>query len=201
MGVASFPDMSIDWRVETVTDGGVQIDHRQAVEEIRTEKRHRGEMVRAALYTYRLCYVTRAVGPKPNQVSSKDFADELGYAKSYVTLLRRLGRALVIHGVPANSLLFSTLTRAAFKKEVARLLERDEAVPHDEIWRVINEHAAHMKTRAARGAPGQGAEEMVLSAAKSVRKALLTADAGLLERLESHLGDLYFEVRQRRKAR
>jgi hypothetical protein len=189
--------MGIEWDVDTVTDADVRIDHRQAVEEIRTEKRHRGEMVRAALYTYRLCYVTQTVGPRPDQVSSQDFAAELGYAKSYVTLLRRLGRALVIHAVPADSRLFSALIRAATRKEVARILDRDEAVPHHEIWRVIDEHAAHVKSSG--GEAGQGAEEVVLSAAKSVREALTTADAGMLERLETVLGDLFFEVRQARR--
>lgn len=193
------PVMAIQWDVETITDANVQIDHAQAVAEITTEKRHRGEMFRAALYTYRVCYVTRAVGQGAGRMPFQDYASQLGYAKSYITLLRRLGRALVVHGVTADSELFSILTRAATKREVAALLDREDAVPHSDIRRVVAQFAAHLEHRSRDdGGACRRAEEDLRVAVESVRSSIPIADTALLERLETTVGDLFFDLRQAR---
>lgn len=74
--------MSIRWDIETITNPGISIDHTQAVNEIKHEKRHRGEQLRAALYTYRVCYITKTVGPGAGRMPYQEYAAELGYVKS-----------------------------------------------------------------------------------------------------------------------
>ena len=191
--------MSIDWDIDTITNPGVGIDHDEAVEEIRTEKRHRGEMKRAALYTYRVAYVTRTVGQGTGRrLSYQQYADQLGYAKSYITLLRRLGRAIVVHGVQPDSQLFSALTRGAYKKEVAALLDRDTPVPHRELLRLAS--GPRPASGSVDGHAPASLEAAVEGTVRRVKAALAEASATELERAEDIVADLFFEIREARKA-
>lgn len=191
--------MRIDWDAGTITDPDVEISHAQAVAEIRTEKRHRGEMYRAALYTYRACYITETVGQGPGKTSYQDYAAQLGYAKSYVTLLRRLGRALVVHGVAPKSPLYSDLTRAASKKEIGRLLDQDKPVPHDRLRQALSSHGVGRGARPNVPVADEDPLKAVEHAAQVVRASLPDADSELLASLEDTVGDLFFELRQARK--
>lgn len=191
--------MRIDWDADTITDPDIEISHAQAVAEIRTEKRHRGEMYRAALYTYRACYITETVGQGPGKTSYQDYAAQLGYAKSYVTLLRRLGRALVVHRVEPKSPLYSDLTRAASKKEIGRLLDEDDPVPHDQLREALSAHGVGRGGRQG-FTVDEDPRKALHQAAEVVRAALSTADTDLLVDLEDTVGDLFFELRSARRA-
>lgn len=186
--------MSIQWDLAAITDPGIHVDHEAAVREIKGEKRHRGEQVRAALYTYRVCYITKTVGPGLGRMAYQEYADELGYAKSYVTNLRRLGRAIVVHGVRPESKLFSQLRNAAVRKEVGQLLDLDVPQPHERLLQVITESEPRATARA-----GSDPEAAFAEASGVVTGALPSANLEVLTRLEEGIGDLFFATRDARK--
>lgn len=182
--------VSIEWDMEHITDPKVDLPHALAVREIKSEKRHRGEMFRAALYTYRVCYVTHLVGRRPGQLTYKDFADQLGYSKSYITKLRRLGRALVIHEVAPQSQLFSELTRFANERDVGALLDSDVPVDHR---RLSDATASYVRGRSATHPPD--GSEAVRSLVRVIRDALPGASLADLADFEQCVGDLFFDIR------
>lgn len=192
--------MDIPWDIETMLDPDAPLDQAQAIQEIHKEKRHRGEQVRAALFTYRVCYVTKTVGTGLGQMSYQDYGAKLGYQKSYVTNLRRLGRALVVHRVPWDSPLFSKLRNASVYRDVAELLDRDEPVPHDVLERAVAAKARYPRRQPP--PPTEDAPQVVIQRAiGTLQQVARDADEQLLAELEESIGDLFFHLREALRAR
>lgn len=188
--------MGISWDIDTITNPSVQVDHSKAIHEISHEKLHRSEQVRAALYTYRVCFVTKSVGPGTGR-TYQQYANELGYSKAYVTRLRRLGRALVTHRIPAESRLFSKLRTEANSKEVAALLDSATPVPHERFNEVLAIHDSSCTRRSATTVSHPHVE--VSEALETLRRVLGSTNLQVRLDLEEAVGDLFFELREQRR--
>lgn len=190
--------MKIDWDVDTLADPAIYVDHEAAVQEIRETKRPKEEMFRAALYTYRLCYVTRRVGRGAGQISQKQYADQLGYSPGYITALKRVGRALAFHRVPTGTPLYSTIINNAGRKEFGRVLESARPMAYDDLMHAIAqiESASSSVPQADRLA---NCEVVLQAAIECLGGAVSDLDIETLRRLEDKVGDLYFELRAARR--
>lgn len=192
--------MSIEWSIEHITDPHAEVGHWEAVEEIKHAKLKRQEMFRGALYTYRVLYVTRLVGGGADQFSRKEYARQLEFSAGYVTLLDLLGRALVVHRVPHGSQLWSELSNEGAKhREIAALLRLETPVSHNKLMRAVTDLKS---TRTEdHGKPAKESPQSVVHrAAQEIRDALPVADRQALSALEEMVGDLFFDIREARKA-
>lgn len=59
--------------------------------------------------------------------SQSDYADAIGYGKSYVTRLKRLGRAIVVHGIRRDSAAFTYLCSKADAASLREVTEGDDS--------------------------------------------------------------------------
>jgi hypothetical protein len=131
-------------------------------------------------------------------MSYKKYAHELGYSQSYITLLRRLGRALVVHQVPPESPLFSALRNAAVRKEVGQLLDLDAPQSYELLSEAVEKSTpGAVVQRPSVSDPLRTLEDAIRAVTESIRH----ADRELLECLEERVGDLFFAVREARRSR
>jgi hypothetical protein len=88
---------------------------------------------RSAL-TYNVKFRSDAIGKGKQFATAKDYADAIGVSASQVTRYTRLGRAIVLHGVPTDGELWKGLTRIVNDDERDRtMLDSDEVCDIDEL--------------------------------------------------------------------
>lgn len=79
-------------------------------------------LVLSSVLTYNVFFASAAIGKDGLYPKSENYADAIGVSPSHVTRLKRLGRAIVLHGVNPESQQWSELSRVVNDAEAVRVL-------------------------------------------------------------------------------
>jgi len=83
-------------------------------------------MWEAGLLTHYVTVTAKAIGSDGLWEAQGDYAKAIGYSPAYVTRLKRLGRAAVVHGVRKGSARWTFLASFADRAEVGQAVKSDD---------------------------------------------------------------------------
>lgn len=92
-------------------------------------------MWEAGLLTHYVVVTSKAIGAEGLWEAQGDYAKSIGFSPAYVTRLKRLGRAAVVHGVRKGSARWTFLASFADRAEVGKAVALDDT---DEFGAVID---------------------------------------------------------------